>query len=58
MTMQPIYKYCPKCHKKYIWNPDVGNFDCPCCHGMGKLERSILNKIAKKKLDDISQRHI
>lgn len=36
MTIIPILKKCPKCHKKYAWNPDVGNFDCPYCHGLGK----------------------
>ena len=29
MTMVPMIKKCPKCHKKYSWNPDVGNFNCP-----------------------------
>ena len=31
MTMMPMYKTCPKCHKKYSWNPDVGHMWCPTC---------------------------
>lgn len=49
MTMVPMWKKCPKCHKKYAWNPDVGNFNCPYCHGLGKSESGILGKIFEIK---------
>ena len=31
MTLIPMKKICPKCHKKYDWNPDVGKMWCPVC---------------------------
>ncbi len=31
MTIMPIYKICPVCKKKYIWNPDVGRSVCSEC---------------------------
>lgn len=31
MTMMPIWKTCPRCHRKYDWNPDVGVRTCPYC---------------------------
>ena len=31
MTLVPVYKKCPKCKKKYSWNPDVGHMWCPTC---------------------------
>ncbi len=31
MTVMPIYKICPVCKKKYIWNPDVGISMCIEC---------------------------
>lgn len=47
MTMVPMWKTCPKCHRKYEWNPDVGKFNCSYCHGLGKQ-----GKIFDKKKDD------
>lgn len=52
MTMVPMWKTCPKCHKKYDWNPDVGNITCPYCHGLGKPEKNIIEKMLKKKKND------
>lgn len=49
MTMGPIWKTCPKCKKKYSWNPDVGRFFCPHCHGIGEEKESIWDKIFKGK---------
>lgn len=49
MTMMPMYKTCPKCHKKYSWNPDVGKMFCPHCGGMGKTPKGILEKLLGKK---------
>lgn len=51
MTMAPIWKKCPKCHKKYDWNPDAGNFNCPYCHGLGKSMGGIFDTIFGKKKD-------
>lgn len=51
MTMVPEWKTCPKCRKKYSWNPDVGQFKCPHCGGLGK-KNGILPKLfmgSKKK---------
>lgn len=31
MTLIPMWKKCPKCHRMYSWNPDVGNLFCPDC---------------------------
>lgn len=31
MTLVPVYKKCPRCKKKYSWNPDVGHMWCPTC---------------------------
>lgn len=52
MTIIPMYKTCPKCHKRYSWNPDVGRFNCPYCGGIGrpgKLLKAILTKRKKGK---------
>lgn len=49
MTMVPMMKKCPKCHKKYNWNPDVGNFMCPYCHGLGTPLSNLVNIIRGKK---------
>ena len=48
MTMAPMWKKCPRCHKQYSFNPDVGNFDCPYCHGMGTPLSNLIDKILKK----------
>ena len=45
MTMMPMYKICPKCRKKYSWNPDVGKFFCPYCHGLGEEKGTLLGRI-------------
>ncbi len=39
MTIIPIFKKCPVCGKKYVWNPDVGKIICPYCHGLGKPKK-------------------
>jgi len=49
MTMMPMYKTCPKCHKKYSWNPDVGKMFCPHCGGVGKHKKGVLDIIFGKK---------
>ena len=49
MSMRPIIKTCPACHKNYSFNPSVGQFKCPYCHGLGKLKKeSLISKLKKK----------
>lgn len=31
MTMVPMWKKCPRCKRRYSWNPDVGQMWCPHC---------------------------
>ena len=51
MTIVPIYKTCPKCKKKYSWNPDVGKFNCPYCGGLGKPGKLSEKILSGKKKD-------
>mgnify|MGYP004498740321 CR=1 FL=1 len=44
MTIMPMFKICPKCKRRYSWNPDARNMWCPYC---GPL--SIVNNLRKKK---------
>ncbi len=42
MSLFQMYKKCPKCKKRYPWNPAVGQMWCPDCGpssipGMGDL---------------------
>ncbi len=36
MTMVPMYKKCPRCRRRYSWNPDAGQMWCPYCGLIGK----------------------
>ena len=56
MTMLSIWKKCPKCHRKYVWNPDVGNFNCPYCHGLGTQLGELVGSIFGKKKDTLKNR--
>ena len=54
MTIIPMFKMCPKCKKKYSWNPDVGKINCPRCGylglpGAGNIIENIVYEILKKK---------
>ena len=40
MTIIPIFKKCPVCGKKYVWNPDIGKIICPYCNGLGKPKKT------------------
>lgn len=40
MTIIPIFKNCPVCGKKYVWNPDIGKIICPYCNGLGKPKKT------------------
>ncbi|MDE7029264.1 MAG: hypothetical protein K2P63_04705 [Lachnospiraceae bacterium] len=35
MTMIPMYRKCPECRKKFLWNPDAGLLWCPRCGAFG-----------------------
>ncbi len=53
MSMRPIIKTCPACHKNYSFNPSVGQFKCPYCYGLGKLEKeSLISKLKRKIKSD------
>ena len=54
MTIAPMYKICPMCLRKYVWNPDVGQLMCPYCGkkgipGIDELPRKIFKKNVWKK---------
>ena len=51
MSMMPMYKICPRCKRRYSWNPDVGKMSCPYCRGSGKSDMGYakLNKIFKNR---------
>ena len=54
MTIAPMYKICPMCLRKYVWNPDVGQLMCPSCGkkgipGIDELPRKIFKKNVWKK---------
>lgn len=48
MTIVPMMKRCPVCHKRYSWNPDVGQFRCPYCGGNGEAKKDILRGLIEK----------
>ena len=53
MSMRMIIKKCPACHKNYSFNPSVGQFKCPYCHGLGKLKKeSLISKLKRKIKSD------
>jgi len=35
LTIVPMFKRCPKCKRKYLWNPDIGQMRCPYCGSLG-----------------------
>lgn len=53
MTIMPIYKICPKCYRRYQWNPDTGMISCPYCSRKeisdGGIFGGILKKFAKNE---------
>lgn len=55
MTMVPMWKKCPKCHNSYNWNPDVGQFKCPYCGGVGMPLSNLMDLILKKKKKTTSE---
>ena len=50
MTIIAEWRTCPRCHKKYSWNPDVGKIMCPYCIEAGKKSvDNLLDKLLKNK---------
>lgn len=47
MSMMPIYKVCPRCRRRYLWNPDTGQTGCPNCGGMKKAGAKALGAFLK-----------
>lgn len=49
MSIVPMMKKCPKCKKKYSWNPDVMvGLYCPHCAEMGLPPQTTLEEILRK----------
>lgn len=50
MSMVAEMKKCPKCKKKYSFNPDVGlGLFCPHCAGLGRKALKKTGFIFRKK---------
>lgn len=47
MTLAPVYKVCPVCHRRYLWNPGAGRMNCPNCGGIGKTGSKILGAVLR-----------
>ena len=49
MTMLQTMKKCPRCKRKYAWNPDLGQgLFCPYCASMGVPAGSAFEEIMRK----------
>ncbi len=50
MSLVADWRICPKCKRKYSFNPDVGNFTCPYCSGKKKPPSliNIIKELLKK----------
>lgn len=45
MSILPMQKVCPKCKRKYNFNPDVGEgLVCPYCKGSGIAIKDVIKK--------------
>ena len=51
MTIMPHWKTCPRCHKQYSWNPDVGVMGCPYCMEKDRKRVEKIRKIFGKDKD-------
>jgi hypothetical protein len=53
MTMMPIRKVCPRCHRSYYWNPTAGRKFCPYCMGtetpLGYTVEKVIDLILSRK---------
>ncbi len=52
MTIMPHWKICPRCHRRYDWNPDVGVMKCPYCTKKDMERLKILKRIFSKNKKD------
>ena len=52
MTAIPIYKVCPKCCRRYLWNPAAGRTGCPHSGGTRKIVKGLLGIILKETIGD------
>ena len=52
MTIMPHWKICPRCHKLYDWNPDVGVISCPYCMEKDMKLVKKLKKFLSNNIDD------
>ncbi len=43
MTIIPIFKKCPVCGKKYVWNPDIGKLYAHIVTDWVKLKSQQIN---------------
>ena len=50
MTIMPMFTICPKCKRKYSWNPDTGNMWCPYCGPLAAP--TIIHNLQKKNVND------
>ncbi len=50
MSLFPMKKRCENCHRKYPFNPDVGQIACPYCGNLNIREK-ILNDLKSDKKD-------
>ncbi|GEM_PF-2560694 len=48
MSLFPMKKKCENCHRKYPFNPDVGQIACPYCGDLN-MGGKILNGIREAK---------
>lgn len=51
MSLKTVIKKCPRCRKRYFWNPDVGQIFCPYCEPLHKLKDVEDKKDTVKKSD-------
>ena len=48
MSFVPEWRICPRCKRKYSWDPDVENIMCPYCSGKKDISLiNIINNIVK-----------
>ena len=50
MTLISTYKVCPSCRRRYSWNPDEMQIQCPYCYGVAPMAREILKKIVPRQV--------
>ena len=53
MTIMPQWKICPRCHKRYDWNPEGGVMRCPYCMEKDMKRIKKLKKLLGKDNEEI-----